>query len=218
MTYEMLREKRDRVDAALLKLREGPSLSTREAGDDVLDDFMAANDEQEASDVAAAAARDTAALEKERARLTVLMDFARPALEGLSSKATPAAVAPPPEPRRAGSARTGGRAGGVLPPPKPPAPPKLKAPAPMAPTLPRAPDPEDEEPSKRRKKKKRRVMGPARGPSSSAATSALEGGDVDWAPPVGQGGGEDGALNDKGDLAVVRLAPVGGESVARDSY
>ena len=195
MTYEMLREKRDRVDAALVKLREGPSLSTREAGDDVLDDFMAANDEQEASDVAAAAARDTAALEKERARLTVLMDFARPALEGLSSKATPAAVAPPPEPLEA--PEPAAEPAAVLPPPKPPAPPKLKAPAPMAPTLPRAPDPEDEEPSKRRKKKKRRVMGPARGPSSSAATSALEGGDVDWAPPVGQDGSGRTALNDK---------------------
>ena len=112
MTYEMLREKRDRVDAALLKLREGPSLSTREARR-CPRRLHAANDEQEASDVAAAAARDTAALEKERARLTVLMDFARPALEGLSSKATPAAVAPPPEPLLcAGSARTGGRAGG----------------------------------------------------------------------------------------------------------
>jgi len=120
------------------------------------------------------------------------MDFARPALEGLSSKATPAAVAPPqepvvvapeaPEPEAAPAA--------VLPL-------KLKAPAPMAPTLPRAPDPEDEEPSKRRKKKKRRVMGPARGPSSSAATSALEGGDVDWAPPVGQDGSGRTALNDK---------------------
>ena len=76
-------------------------------------------------------------------------------------------------------------------------PPKLKKAAPMAPTLPRAPDPEDEEPSKRRKKKKRRVMGPARGPSSSAATSALEGGDVDWAPPVGQDGSGRTALNDK---------------------
>ena len=197
MTYEMLREKRDRVDAALLKLREGPSLSTREAGDDVLDDFMAANDEQEASDVAAAAARDTAALEKERARLTVLMDFARPALDGLSSKATPAAVAPPPEPAAPEAPEPAAEPAAVLPPPKPPAPPKLKAPAPMAPTLPRAPEPEDEEPSKRRKKKKRRVMGPARGPSSSAATSALEGGDVDWAPPVGQDGSGRTALNDK---------------------
>ena len=98
MTYEMLREKRDRVDAALLKLREGPSLSTREAGDDVLDDFMMKNDKQEASDIDASSKRDIESLEKERARLTVLMDFARPALEGLSSKATPAAVAPPPEP------------------------------------------------------------------------------------------------------------------------
>ena len=197
MTYEMLREKRDRVDAALLKLREGPSLSTREAGDDVLDDFMAANDEQEASDVAAAAARDTAALEKERARLTVLMDFARPALEGLSSKATPAALARPPEPVVVApeAPEPAAEPAAVLPPPKPPAPPKLKAPAPMAPTLPRAPEPEDEEPSKRRKKKKRRVMGPARGPSSS--TSALEGGDVDWAPPVGQDGSGRTALNDK---------------------
>ena len=181
MTYEMLREKRDRVDAALVKLREGPSLSTREAGDDVLDEFMVANDAKEAADIDASSKRDIESLEKERARLTVLMDFARPALEGLSSKATPAAVAPPQE----------------LPPPKPPAPPKLKAPAPMAPTLPRAPEPEDEEPSKRRKKKKRRVMGPARGPSSSAATSALEGGDVDWAPPVGQDGSGRTALNDK---------------------
>ena len=196
MTYEMLREKRDRVDAALVKLREGPSLSTREAGDDVLDDFMAANDEQEASDVAAAAARDTAALEKERARLTVLMDFARPALEGLSSKATPAAVAPPQEPLAPKTPEPEAVAP-TLPPPRPPAPPKLKKAAPMAPTLPRAPDPEDEEPSKRRKKKKRRVMGPARGPSSSAATSALEGGDVDWAPPVGQDGSGRTALNDK---------------------
>jgi len=196
MTYEMLREKRDRVDAALLKLREGPSLSTREAGDDVLDDFMAANDEQEASDVAAAAARDTAALEKERARLTVLMDFARPALEGLSSKATPAAVAPPQEPLAPKTPEPEAVAP-TLPPPRPPAPPKLKKAAPMAPTLPRAPDPEDEESSKRRKKKKRRVMGPARGPSSSAATSALEGGDVDWAPPVGQDGSGRTALNDK---------------------
>ena len=195
MTYEMLREKRDRVDAALLKLREGPSLSTREAGDDVLDDFMAANDEQEASDVAAAAARDTAALEKERARLTVLMDFARPALEGLSSKATPAAVAPPPEPVVvAPEASEPEAVAPTLPPPKPPAPPKLKKAAPMAPTLPRAPEPEDEEPSKRRKKKKRRVMGPARGPASS---SALEGGDVDWAPPVGQDGSGRTSLNDK---------------------
>ena len=99
MTYEMLREKRDRVDAALVKLREGPSLSTREAIDDVLGDFMAANDEQEASDVAAAAARDTAALEKERAA-DGAHGLARPALDGLSSKATPAAVAPPPEPLR----------------------------------------------------------------------------------------------------------------------
>ena len=40
-------------------------------------------------------------------------------------------------------------------------------------------------------------MGPARGPSSSAATSALEGGDVDWAPPVGQDGSGRTALNDK---------------------
>ena len=48
-----------------------------------------------------------------------------------------------------------------------------------------------------RKKKKRRVMGPARGPQSSAATSALEGGDVDWAPPVGQDGSGRTALNDK---------------------
>ena len=198
MTYEMLREKRDRVDAALLKLREGPSLSTREAGDDVLDDFMAANDEQEASDVAAAAARDTAALEKERARLTVLMDFARPALEGLSSKATPAAVAPPPEPVAPEAPEPAAEPAAVLPPPAPPAPhEEAQAPAPMAPTLPRAPEPEDEEPSKRRKKKKRRVMGPARGPSSSAATSALEGGDVDWAPPMGQGRGGRTALNDK---------------------
>ena len=192
MTYEMLREKRDRVDAALVKLREGPSLSTREAGDDVLDDFMMKNDKQETSDVAAAAARDTAALEKERARLTVLMDFARPALDGLSSKATPAAVAPPPEP--APEAPDPAAVAPTLPPPKPPAPPKLKVAAPMAPTLPRAPDPEDEEPSKRRKKKKRRVQGPARGPASS---SALEGGDVDWAPPVGQDGSGRTSLNDK---------------------
>ena len=52
-------------------------------------------------------------------------------------------------------------------------------------------------PRRQRKKKKRRVMGPARGPSSSAATSALEGGDVDWAPPVGQDGSGRTALNDK---------------------
>ena len=201
MTYEMLREKRDRVDAALSKLREGPSLSTREAGDDVLDNFMAANDKQEASDVAAASARDTAALEKERARLTVLMDFARPALEGLSSKATPAAVAPPPEPvvvaPEASEPET--EPATVLPPPAPPAPPKLKVAAPMAPTLPSkpAPDDDDEPSSKRRKKKKRRVQGPARGPSSSAATNSLEGGDVDWAPPVGQDGSGRTALNEK---------------------
>ena len=196
MTYEMLREKRDRVDAALAKLREGPSLSTREAGDDVLDEFMVANDAKEAADIDASSKRDISSLEKERARLTVLMDFARPALEGLSSKATPAAVAPPPEPVVAPEAPEPEAAAPTLPPPKPPAPPKLKKAAPMAPTLPRAPEPaEDEEPSKRRKKKKRRVQGPARGPSSS--TSALEGGDVDWAPPVGQDGSGRTALNDK---------------------
>ena len=196
MTYEMLREKRDRVDAALLKLREGPSLSTREAGDDVLDEFMVANDAKEAADIDASSKRDIESLEKERARLTVLMDFARPALEGLSSKATPAAVAPPPEPVVAPEAP---EPAAVLPPPKPPAPPKLKVAAPMAPTLPSkpAPDDDDEPSSKRRKKKKRRVQGPARGPSSSAATSALEGGDVDWAPPVGQDGSGRTALNDK---------------------
>ena len=195
MTYEMLREKRDRVDAALLKLREGPSLSTREAGDDVLDEFMVANDAKEAADIDASSKRDISSLEKERARLTVLMDFARPALDGLSSKATPAAVAPPEPVAVAPEAPEPAAVAPTLPPPKPPAPPKLKAPAPMAPTLPRAPDPEDEEPSKRRKKKKRRVMGPARGPASS--TSALEGGDVDWAPPVGQDGSGRTALNEK---------------------
>ena len=195
MTYEMLREKRDRVDAALVKLREDPSVRRREAGDDVLDEFMVANDAKEAADIDASSKRDIESLEKERARLTVLMDFARPALDGLSSKATPAAVAPPPEP--APEAPEPAAVAPTLPPPKPPAPPKLKAPAPMAPTLPRAPDPEDEEPSKRRKKKKRRVMGPARGPQSSAATSALEGGDVDWAPPVGQDGSGRTALNEK---------------------
>ena len=196
MTYERLREKRDRVDAALLKLREGPSLSTREAGDDVLDEFMVANDAKEAADIDASSKRDIESLERERARLTVLMDFARPALEGLSSKATPAAVAPPQEPLAPKTPEPEAVAP-TLPPPRPPAPPKLKKAAPMAPTLPRAPEPEDEEPSKRRKKKKRRVMGPARGPSSSAATSALEGGDVDWAPPVGQDGSGRTALNDK---------------------
>ena len=192
MTYEMLREKRDRVDAALAKLREDPSVRRREAGDDVLDEFMVANDAKEAADIDVSSKRDIESLEKERARLTVLMDFARPALEGLSSKATPAAVAPPPEP--APEAPDPAAVAPTLPPPKPPAPPKLKVAAPMAPTLPRAPDPEDEEPSKRRKKKKRRVMGPARGPSSS---SALEGGDVDWAPPVGQDGSGRTALNEK---------------------
>ena len=196
MTYEMLREKRDRVDAALVKLREGPSLSTREAGDDVLDEFMVANDAKEAADIDASSKRDIELLEKERARLTVLMDFARPALEGLSSSKTPAAVAPPPEPAVV-APEPAAEPAAVMPPPKPPAPPKLKVAAPMAPTLPRAPEPEDEEPSKRRKKKKRRVMGPARGPQSSAATSALEGGDVDWAPPVGQDGSGRTALNDK---------------------
>ena len=196
MTYEMLREKRDRVDAALLKLREDPSVRRREAGDDVLDEFMVANDAKEAADIDASSKRDIESLERERARLTVLMDFARPALEGLSSKATPAAVAPPQEPLAPKTPEPEAVAP-TLPPPRPPAPPKLKKAAPMAPTLPRAPDPEDEESSKRRKKKKRRVMGPARGPSSSAATSALEGGDVDWAPPVGQDGSGRTALNDK---------------------
>ena len=200
MTYEMLREKRDRVDAALVKLREDPSVRRREAGDDVLDEFMVANDAKEAADIDASSKRDIVSLEKERARLTVLMDFARPALEGLSSKATPAAVAPPPEPVVvAPEAPEPEDVAPTLPPPKPPAPPKLKKAAPMAPTLPSkpAPDDDDEPSSKRRKKKKRRVMGPARGPSSSAATSALEGGDVDWAPPVGQDGSGRTALNDK---------------------
>ena len=199
MTYEMLREKRDRVDAALLKLREGPSLSTREAGDDVLDEFMVANDAKEAADIDASSKRDISSLEKERARLTVLMDFARPALDGLSSKATPAAVAPPEPVAVAPEAPEPAAVAPTLPPPKPPAPPKLKVAAPMAPTLPSkpAPDDDDEPSSKRRKKKKRRVQGPARGPSSSAATSALEGGDVDWAPPVGQDGSGRTALNFK---------------------
>ena len=199
MTYEMLREKRDRVDAALLKLREDPSVRRREAGDDVLDEFMVANDAKEAADIDASSKRDIESLEKERARLTVLMDFARPALEGLSSKATPAAVSPPPEPVAPEAPEPAAEPAAVLPPPKPPAPPKLKVAAPMAPTLPSkpAPDDDDEPSSKRRKKKKRRVMGPARGPSSSAATSALEGGDVDWAPPVGQDGSGRTALNDK---------------------
>ena len=194
MTYEMLREKRDRVDAALVKLREDPSVRRREAGDDVLDEFMVANDAKEAADIDVSSKREIESLEKERARLTVLMDFARPALDGLSSKATPAAVAPPPEPVVVAPEAPEPEA--VLPPPKPPAPPKLKVAAPMAPTLPSkpAPDDDDEPSSKRRKKKKRRVQGPARGPSSS---SALEGGDVDWAPPVGQDGSGRTALNDK---------------------
>ncbi len=200
MTYEMLREKRDRVDAALVKLREDPSVRRREAGDDVLDEFMVANDAKEAADIDASSKRDIESLEKERARLTVLMDFARPALEGLSSSKTPAAVAPPPEPVVvAPEAPEPAAAAPTLPPPTPPAPPKLKVAAPMAPTLPSkpAPDDDDEPSSKRRKKKKRRVQGPARGPSSSAATNALEGGDVDWAPPVGQDGSGRTALNEK---------------------
>ena len=224
MTYEALLEQRKRVDAALERLRDPRAVHPVDRGDDVLDDFMASNAAAKASDVEAAAARDAAALEKERARLTVLLDFARPAVAGLSSRATPAALSPdpvvlpvaaPPRPlspdgfqstvstaRRAAATELEPKTAAddeapppaVLPPPKPPAPPELRVPTPMAPTIPRAPEPApDEEQSKRRKKKKRRVAGPARGP----AASALEGGDEAWVPLVGQDGSGRTALNDK---------------------
>ena len=103
----MLREVLDCVDAALVKLREGPSFSMRRPV--MSRPLHGRTTSREASDVAAAAADTAAPSEKERARLTVLMDCAS-ALEGLSGPVEDAVRRRAATgAQRAGSARTGGR-------------------------------------------------------------------------------------------------------------
>ena len=220
LTYDALAAKRDAVDAALAAARDaeaGAATATAKTAGDDLDAFMATNDAEAAAARRASARRDAAALEAERARLSRLMDVARPALDGLSAARTPAAVAPAPaaEEEEAEAAEEAAAdapapavsaARALLPTPRADAP-RERAAAPMAPTLPRRPPSpppdfeteakDDDRPAK--KKRKRAPRGPKRPPAgyADAAAASLEGGDAAWVPPQGQDGSGRTALNDK---------------------
>ncbi|EGB12382.1 hypothetical protein AURANDRAFT_61167 [Aureococcus anophagefferens] len=196
----------------------GAARATARAPGDDLDAFMATNDAEAAAARRASARRDAAALEAERARLSRLMDVARPALDGLSAARTPGAVAPAPaaeeeeaeeaeEAAAEAPAPAVSAARALLPTPRADAP-RERAAAPMAPTLPRRPPSpppdfeteakDDDRPAK--KKRKRAPRGPKRPPAGyadAAAAASLEGGDAAWVPPQGQDGSGRTALNDK---------------------